>query len=245
MELLKCAVVVAVGLSILLSSFVVPFHQFLPAYTHWEDTYVIRPGGRASLGIGLMSGSIVQVVLFADGGGSIDFHVEDIEGKVVVDERRVSGRVLLEFQPVKTDSHVFVFENRDSSPQKMDWSIGVYYYNTTFQLAGLIMCGIGVVMIALDRTRDRAVAGQSVTTERQEKPKITYPATSLAAVEGIDLKSREKLRDAGVGSANGLAECDSVELAGKMGVSEELASVWIENAKKTLAIIKELEATEK
>ena len=71
----------------------------------------------------------------------------------------------------------------------------------------------------------------------EETPETAAPETfiELTEVKGIGPKWSERLKSAGVKSADELARCDSKDLAKKLGVSEKIVSRWIRNANEILA----------
>lgn len=80
--------------------------------------------------------------------------MEDYDGKTIVSERLASAENLFEFQPSRTDFYVLIFENNGPTTQSVRWVVQVYYYGTLFQLLGIPLPILGVVMIALGRRKE-------------------------------------------------------------------------------------------
>lgn len=148
-DLWKGFIVVILGVGLLISPFLVPFHSFLPAWIYRDDSYHIKPKGYRSLAIGLTLGGIIRGMLVIGGGdGYIGFSVEDSSGNIVIAEERVSGRYFFEFQPGKTDSYILVLDNSDSSAAKsVYWIVWIYYYNILFLLSGIAVSIVGIVVM--------------------------------------------------------------------------------------------------
>ena len=70
-------------------------------------------------------------------------------------------------------------------------------------------------------------------SEKTESAISIHP-TELTSVEGIGVKSAEKLRSCGVNSVQDLANFDPKELSEKLQVSEKRVSKWINEAKNAL-----------
>jgi len=244
----EALILVLLGGSVLASSFLIPLHSFLPAWTHFDDSYNIDPEGRTSLRIGLMSGSTVRVmVIIGDGDRHIGFSIEDYDGKTIISENLESAENLFEFQPSRTDFHVLVFENNGSTPQSLRWIVLVYYYDTLFQLLGVTLPILGVVMIALGWSREKQVFAEPIV-----KPKLTKKRRArdvnlgmdISLVKGIGPKWSEEMRALGIDSVHELTECSPEDLAQKVGVSEKTASAWIENASEILSLLTEATLSE-
>ena len=230
------------------SSFLLPLHSFLPAWTCFDDSYIIDPGGRSSLRIGLVSGSTVRVtVAISDGDGRISFSVEDYDGKTIVSENLASEENLFEFQPGRTDFHVLVFENSGPITQSVRWIVSVYYYDTLFQLMGVPLPILGMVMIALGVKKGEPIFADPIVKRKLKKrPRARAPSLDfdITLVRGIGPKWSEEMKAIGIDSVHELVECSPEDLAQEVGVSEKTASAWIENANEVLSLVKEATLSE-
>jgi len=245
----KALLLIFVGISLLVSSFLIPLHSFLPAWAHYYDSYIISPGGRSSLRIGLMSGSTARVMVASNGSEDhITFSIEDYDGKTIISERIASTENSFEFKPARTDFHVLVFENDGPVAQSVYWTVWVYYYDTLFQLLGVPLPILGVVMITLSHRKEKQVFGESIITGKSRKRlrgKGSNLGMDVTLVKGIGQKRSEQMKAVGVDSVYELVECSPRDLAEKVGVSEKTANAWIENANEVLSLIKEATVSER
>ena len=245
----KALLLIFLGVSLLVSSFVIPLHSFLPAWAHYYDSYVISPGGRSSLRIGLMSGSTARVMVASNGSEDhITFSIEDYDGKAIISERMATTENSFEFKPARTDFHVLVFENDGPVIQSVYWTVWVYYYDTLFQLLGVPLPILGIVMIALGQRKEKQVFGESIN-RRKNKKRLRGKGSNLdmdvTLVKGIGGKRSEEMKAVGVDSVHELAECNPNDLAEKVGVSENTADAWIKNANEILSPTKEATVSER
>ena len=190
-----------------------------------------------------MSGSTVRVtVAIGDGNDHISFSIEDYEGKTVISEDLASEENLFEFQPSRTDFHVLVFENNSPITQSVHWFVWVYYYDTVFQLLGVPLPILGLVMIALGGKKEEQLVVEPIVKRRVRKrsrAKTTDLDMDITLVRGIGPKWSEEMKAAGIDSVHELAKCDPEDLAQEVGISEKKASAWIENANEILLLVKE------
>jgi len=72
--------------------------------------------------------------------------------------------------------------------------------------------------------------------KRSERPESALPVhpTELTSIEGIGVKSAEKLKSCRVNSVEDLANSDLKELSEKLQISEKRVSRWIDEARKAL-----------
>ena len=94
--------------------------------------------------------------------------------------------------------------------------------------------------LAKKRRKEEAAVQETRVEEtpiEEEKHEVAAPKTfiELTKVKGIGPKWSERLRNAGVNSADELAKCNSKDLAEKLGVSEKIVSRWIRNANEIVA----------
>lgn len=176
-DLWKGFTVIVLGVALLASSFLIPFHSFLPAWTYRDGSYTIKAREQSTLSIGLFSGSIVRGMLVITGGdGSISFRVEDSGAKVVTPQERARDRYFFEFQPIKTDSYVFILDNSDdSAEQSVYWIVWVYYYNFLFLFSGIILLVAGAIAMLIEERR----LSRKVAQTLEEACEIVSKARSL------------------------------------------------------------------
>ncbi len=190
-----------------------------------------------------MSGSTVRVtVAIGDGNDHISFSIEDYEGKTVISEDLGSEENLFEFQPSRTDFHVLVFENNSPITQSVHWFVWVYYYDTVFQLLGVPLPILGLVMIALGGKKEEQLVVEPIVKRRVRKrsrAETTDLDMDITLVKGIGPKWSEEMKAAGINSVHELAKCDPEDLAQEVGIPEKKASAWIENANEILLLTKE------
>ena len=190
-----------------------------------------------------MSGSTVRVtVAIGDGDDHISFSIEDYEGKTVISEDLASEENLFEFQPSRTDFHVLVFENNSPITQSVHWFVWVYYYDTVFQLLGVPLPILGLVMIALGGKKEEQLVVEPIVKRRVRKrsrAETTDLDMDITLVKGIGPKWSEEMKAAGINSVHELAKCDPEDLAQEVGIPEKKASAWIENANEILLLTKE------
>ena len=190
-----------------------------------------------------MSGSTVRVtVAIGDGNDHISFSIEDYEGKTVISEDLASEENLFEFQPSRTDFHVLVFENNSPITQSVHWVVWVYYYDTVFQLLGVPLPILGLVMIALGGKKEEQLVVEPIVKRRVRKrsrAETTDLDMDITLVRGIGPKWSEEMKAAGIDSVHELAKCDPEDLAQEVGIPKKKASAWIENANEILLLVKE------
>jgi len=195
-----------------------------------------------------MTGSTVRVmVAVGDGNDHISFAVEDYEGKAIISEDLASEENLFEFQPGRTDSHVLVFENNSPITQSVHWVVCVYYYDTLFQLLGVPLPILGLIMIALGRKKEHQLLVEPIVERKVRKRPRDEPADlgmDITLVRGIGPKWSGEMKAVGIDSIHELAECDPEDLAQEVGISEKMASTWIENANEILLPIKKAALSE-
>jgi len=93
-DLWKGLTMAVLGVTLFASSFLVPFHTFLPAWTYRDGYYIMKSREQRSLSIGWGLGSFVRGMLATKGeDGHISITIKDYDGNVVINERTVSGRL--------------------------------------------------------------------------------------------------------------------------------------------------------
>jgi len=148
-DLWKGFLLVILSIALLASSFLVPFHSFLPAWTHQDDEFPIGPSERRSIRINLVLGSVVRgMIVTWNVDKCIVFSLEDSAGNIVLDESIARDRYFFEFQPSKSDSYVLVLNNIDGSAENgVYWIFWSYYYNFLFLLSGVALYIVGVLFM--------------------------------------------------------------------------------------------------
>ena len=160
-DLWKGFTMAILGVTLLASSLLVPFHTFLPAWTYRDGYYIIKPREQRSLSIGLTFGSFVRGMLAVRGGdGHISITIEDYGGNTIIDDRRVSDKCFFEFQPDKMEPYILVLSNGDGVAQETIYLIvSIYYYNVFFLLVGVTLSVAGAyAMLKRERTMNRELA---------------------------------------------------------------------------------------
>lgn len=182
-DLWKGLLVVIIGVAVSASSFLVPFHSFLPAWIHLDDSYIIKTREYRSLSIDLMFGCIVRGMLDVSGGdGYISFSVEDSGGRIIIPERRVGKRHFFEFQPAKTDSYVLVLDNSGYSAEKsVYWIVWVYYYNILFLFLGIILFIAGISAVL----REQKKLSREIAQTLEEARKIVEESWREASYHSV------------------------------------------------------------
>jgi DNA-binding protein len=107
---------------------------------------------------------------------------------------------------------------------------------------------VGTEELPQELGRMRAVSTMEITLKRHStvnnKEKDHKEATESVApshpvvltnIKGIGVKRAEKLRSYNIHSVQDLAKCDAGDLAEKLQASEKQVSMWIEDAKPSLA----------
>ena len=98
-------------------------------------------------------------------------------------------------------------------------------------------------IVELETNRTRAVSTIEITlliSEEEQgtfagKEKIEAKTTDLTSIQGIGSKHSEKLKIAGIMSAEDLSQYSVEDLVEKMEISEKNANKWIQNAKEIIA----------
>ena len=91
-----------------------------------------------------------------------------------------------------------------------------------------------VSTIEITLTRVPPVKKEGGREAKKMESVIPIHPTGLTSIEGIGVKSAEKLKSCGVNSAQDLANSDPKELSEKLQISEKRVSKWIDEAKKAL-----------
>ncbi|MFQ6064701.1 MAG: DNA-binding protein Alba [Candidatus Bathyarchaeia archaeon] len=88
----------------------------------------------------------------------------------------------------------------------------------------------------MEITLTRVAPAKKEVEKESEKTEsaIPIPPTALTSIEGIGVKSAEKLKSCGVSSVQDLAKFDPKELSEKLQISEKRVSKWIDEARKAL-----------
>jgi hypothetical protein len=169
-DLRKGSLAVVLGIVFVISSFLIPFHLFLPAWVQEEDSYTIKPKERRSISIHSLGGSVVRGMLLIQ-EGNISLSLEDSNGNVIVAEGEVNGEYLFGFQASSADSFVLFLDNSDGSAEKrVDWTIWMYFYNILSLLYGISVSVVGSLAVLRERMTNAKIAGALQDIDVSLKP---------------------------------------------------------------------------
>ena len=158
------------GLFLVISTFLIPFRSFFPAWSGYNGSYVISPGGRNSLEVRLPWGSIVKVELATTGdSGDIKFFVENSKGELFTEEKSTFDENTVEFHSSGMDSMVLILDNNGASQQSVYWTISIYCYNTTFQILGGALTILGFPKIFSKKTDSQEKTKGQIDSEEMDE----------------------------------------------------------------------------
>jgi hypothetical protein len=160
-DLWKGLTMAVLGVTLFASSFLVPFHTFLPAWTSRDGYYIMKSREQRSLSIGWGLGSFVRGMLATKGeDGHISITIKDYDGNVVINERTVSGRFLFEFQTEKMEPHILVLSNsHEGAEETVYLVVSTYYYKISFLLIGVTLSIAGAyAMLRRERMMNKELA---------------------------------------------------------------------------------------
>ena len=129
------------GLSLFASTFFVPYHSFLPAWKHYDNSFTISPEGKSSFSINPGFESTIQFMLVIDGENSLHLIIKNGQDQTVVDQTLSPGKYFFSFSS-KDGIYTTFLENSGSLVQGIYWIVWIYYYNTTFQIMGITLLGL-------------------------------------------------------------------------------------------------------
>ena len=182
------------GVSLFVSTFLVPYQSFLPAWRQYNNSYAINPGGSSSFSITPSLGSTVQFMLEVSGEGSLHLSTKNEENRTVVDQILSSGRYFFSI-PSGSSVYSVSLENGGSSAQSIYWIVWMYYYNSTFQLMGITFAGLASFMLLahrknIDEEEVQTFAVPDVKENAEEDKKSPSPSDVVQQAKKLleDLK---------------------------------------------------------
>jgi hypothetical protein len=149
-RLWKEIILVVLGLSLFVSTFLVPYQSFLPAWRYYDNMYAINPGGSSSFSIDPSLGSNVQLMLVISGEGGLHLSAKNGENRIVIDQILASGSYSFGI-PSESGTYSVSLENGGSYVQSIYWIVRMYYYNTIFQLVGISFSSLAFFMFLAHR----------------------------------------------------------------------------------------------
>ena len=147
----KGTIISAAGIAVLISSFAIPWHIFLPPFQvvqRWE--WEIDPGVVGTVPIELFWGTRIHGLVYVQGGnGDIDFRIIDSAGSILLNPGRISSGYEFKWQAPKTDFFHFKYDNSFSwfTTKTVGYRISLYYYSYLFLAVGIIIIPVGIYFI--------------------------------------------------------------------------------------------------
>jgi hypothetical protein len=140
---------VVLGFVWIMISLIFPFHFFLNAWTHFENTITIDPYGRLKIDQNYFMGGIIrgQVIVSNESNGTIVFYIEDSSGKTIVGPREINNSIKFEFQPQETSFYTIVLDNMGGDSRSIFIITWQYYYNILLTILSLVLFIIGIILI--------------------------------------------------------------------------------------------------
>jgi hypothetical protein len=174
---------ILLSLGVFASSYVIPYHSFLPAWSHYDDTVITVPGELRSLSVTSGLGDPIIVMLHVNGDGYVHFTLMDQNRTIIHEEDLGFGRHYFEVQ----SGSILSFENIVSTNQSLDYVISFYYYKIAFQLLSIIIFLIGIIGLSLNVRKKEVIEEPPKKTTSQK----TRRKDSLLKVEDIIEKPRK------------------------------------------------------
>ncbi len=145
----KSLVLLSIGIILTLSSFIIPFHWFLPAWTHWDGEFLVRAGQTGGPTIGFNWGTFVRGMLIINGDeDDILFSVLEQTGEEIIPERVLHNKYIFEFESWKSTSYDFVFDNTSPNADRtVYWIIWGYWYNLILFIVGGALSVAGLIFV--------------------------------------------------------------------------------------------------
>jgi len=139
-----------VGITVIIMSFLFPFHFFMPAWNQNETTLQVEPYGNTGLDLDLYIGGIIRGSIQISGANStaLSFIIEDSTGETIT-SKKVEKQYNFEFSPKNTGLHKLLFDNTVNADEPKTISITVrqYYYNVLFLCIGFGIFLSGIILI--------------------------------------------------------------------------------------------------
>jgi hypothetical protein len=145
-------VLVVVGIAVIVVGFIFPFHFYLTAWTHYENTITIDPYGRLKIDQNYFMGGIIrgQIIVSTVSNSTLVFYIEDSNGKTVVGPREINDEIKFEFHPQETSFYTIVFDNMGGESRSIFFITWQYYYNVLFTIIGIIIFFVGIILIIMN-----------------------------------------------------------------------------------------------
>jgi hypothetical protein len=139
------------GIIVLVTALIFPFHFFLPAWSRTETTVTIEPYRNAQIDHDFFMGGVVRGTIThtmeTNSTVTLSFYIEDSTGEKVVDPRRIPGTYNFELQPQQTGLHRLVLDNTLQMQGTARLTIQQYYYNILFLSLGFVIFIAGILLI--------------------------------------------------------------------------------------------------
>jgi hypothetical protein len=176
------------ALGMFASSYVIPYHSFLPAWSNYGDTIITVPGELRSISVTSGLGDPIIIMLHVSGDGYVRFTLMDQNRNIIHEEDLDFGKHYFKVQ----SGSILSFENIVSTNQSLDYIISFYYYKIAFQLLSIIIFLIGIIGLLLN------IRKKEVSEEAPKKStgKKTRKKDSLLTVEDIIEKPRKPRKQA-------------------------------------------------
>ena len=147
-----------VGITVIVMSFLFPFHFFMPAWGQNETTLQVEPYRNTELDLDLYIGGIIRgtIQISAANSTALNFVIEDSTGETIT-SKRIQKRYNFEFSPKNTGLHRLQFDNtvNANEPKTINISVRQYYYNVLFLCIGfgIFLSGIVLIITASEQPR--------------------------------------------------------------------------------------------
>jgi hypothetical protein len=165
------------GLLLFISTFLVPYHLFLPAWRQYNNSYDINPGSSSSFSISTSVGSTVQLMLDVSGEGSLHLSTKNKDGQTVINQNLSLGKYFFDI-PGDSGTYSASLENSGSFTQSIYWIVSIYYYNSTFQLIGISFSGLACFML--------------LAHKKEEEVKEIHPLVKPILIKPTPMKPNSK-----------------------------------------------------
>ena len=140
----------ALGILVIVVSYLVPFHFFLPPWNYRDATLEVDAHKAVPMECDFLTGSIIRgmVLNLGEENRGIDFYIEDSGGETLLRRDGILERYMFEFRPQDTGLYRLVLDNTIETPRSVYVIVWQYYYNILFLCLGFGIFISGVVLIA-------------------------------------------------------------------------------------------------
>ena len=137
------------GIVVIVISYLLPFHFFLPPWSHKDASLEVDAHRAVYIECDFIMGSIIRgmVLNLGETDRSIDFYIEDSEGGTVLRREGILERYIFEFSPQDTGLYRLVLDNTIDTPGSIYVIIWRYYYKIFFLCLGFGIFISGLVLI--------------------------------------------------------------------------------------------------